>query len=77
MKKFVLITAIATLLASTAGCRCFEGLRRGAVLPAGAQTVICDPCPPCAPVAPCDPCAAPPAAVVPGPTTTYVPGPVN
>ena len=73
MKKLLFLTAVTMLLASAGGCQCFQKAYRGSAYPAGAA--VCDPCAPAAPA--CDPCGGAPGAVMPGPTTTYVPGPVN
>lgn len=84
MKKILTLTAITMLLASTSGCECWRGFWRGSAYPVGAEAAVCDPCvtaPSCGPVgcAPtgCAPCGAGTTTVVPAPTTTYVPGPVN
>jgi hypothetical protein len=80
MRKLLVLTAVAVLVASAIGCQCCDWFRRGAMYPATPAPVMCDPCCPADPgVAPCDPCApatygmAPatygtaPATVLPGP----------
>ena len=60
MRKILVLTAIAVLVASAIGCQCCDRFRRGAMYPATAPPVVCNPCPPanpCDPCVPCDPCA--------------------
>ena len=75
MKKLLFLMAVTTLLAGMSGCRCLQGFCRGSAYPTGTGAV-CEPCAPaCAPA--CDPCNGAPGGMMPSPTTTYVPGPVN
>ncbi|MEN6496581.1 MAG: hypothetical protein ABFD16_20020 [Thermoguttaceae bacterium] len=83
MKKLMILTAVAALLASSVGCECGGLFRRGALFPRLRQDAVCvDPCAPCE-----APCVAPacgggcaPAVttmpITPGPET-YAPAPVN
>ncbi len=79
MKKLLFLMAVTTLLAGVSGCQCLQGFCRGSAYPA-ATGAVCDPCAPayaptCAPA--CDSCSGAPGGMMPSPTTTYVPGPVN
>lgn len=85
MKKLMILTAVAALLASSVGCECGGLFRRGALFPRlRQQEAVCvDPCAPCE--APCmtSACGAGGCApavtatpITPGPET-YVPAPVN
>ncbi len=56
-KKLIVLAAVATLTAGTAGCNCCDWFRRGAGLPTTtAMPMIGDPCCPVDPCDPCDPC---------------------
>ena len=79
MKKLLFLMAVTMLLAGVSGCRCFDAFCRGSAYPT-ATAGVCDPCAPtyapsCAPA--CDPCGGSACGAMPGPTTTYVPGPAN
>jgi len=66
MKKLLILTAVATMLSSSVGCRCLRWLWRGAAYEQPMAPIcapVCDPC--AAPAASCDPCNNP--VIEPGP----------
>ncbi len=78
MRKLLILTAVAMLLTSALGCRCWRWWRAGMYNPCPPAAVYAEP----AVVDPCNPCdsGAPPAVSAPviGPGAgTYVPGPVQ
>ncbi len=80
MRKLLVLTAVAALVAAATGCQCCDWFRRGAMYPAATSPeVICDPCQ-ADPCVPCDPCSPATYGTVP-PTygtapSTVLPGPV-
>lgn len=75
MRKLLILTAVALLLTSSLGCRCWRWWRAGMLNPCPPAAVVEEP----AMVAPRDPCAQPAlGAPVIGPGVgTYVPGPAQ
>ena len=79
MKKLLVLTAVAMLMAGTLGCESCQWFRRGVLFPTVVpEATYSEPCPPCGPCDPCGPglmgapylpgtSVSPPAVVLPGP----------